>query len=217
MSISKYQKFISKTIHRSLIKNAPYNPRKIGENEAKELRKALKKYGLVESLVWNEKTGNLVGGHQRLSQLDLLEKNNDYELTVSVINVDDKTEKEINIILNNPNLQGDYDNDALSKLIGEINFKDVGFSQYDIDIMGIDIDLKGLEEKEVQGTSSIKNNIDAIKESKKATKEKSRTQKETYLVATFSSVEQKEVLLNLLGQEIDDRYIKGETLIKLLK
>jgi len=216
MSISKFQKFVSKTIHRSLIKNAPYNPRKIGENESNELRKALKKYGLVESLVWNERTGNLVGGHQRLSQLDLLEKTNDYELTVSVINVDDRNEKEINIILNNPNLQGEYDNDALSKLIGEINLKDVGFSQYDMDIMGIDVDLKEINKSDIQNTKSIEDNIAAIKKSKKDTKDKSRNQKESYLVVTFSTIESKESLLNILGQDIEDRYIKGDTIIKLL-
>lgn len=37
--ISKYQKFEAKTINRSEIKNADYNPRRIGEAEAKLLKK----------------------------------------------------------------------------------------------------------------------------------------------------------------------------------
>lgn len=40
-------------------------------------------------LVWNRRTGILVSGHQRLKALDALEGTEDYELTVSVIDVDD--------------------------------------------------------------------------------------------------------------------------------
>jgi len=60
--ISKYQKFEAVTIHRSEIKNADYNPRKIADHAQKGLRKSLKQNGLVETLVWNKRTGNLVGG-----------------------------------------------------------------------------------------------------------------------------------------------------------
>lgn len=107
--ISKYQKFEAKTINRSEIKNADYNPRRIGEAEAKLLKKSLKTHGLVDTLIFNKQTGNLVGGHQRLAQLDSLENGTDYALTVSVIDVPLKKEKEINLMLNNPNAQGEYD------------------------------------------------------------------------------------------------------------
>lgn len=214
MAISKYQKFTTETIHRSQIKNAEYNPRKIGENEAKELRKGLKKFGLVETLIWNRHTGNLVGGHQRITQIDSLENDPDYELTVSVIDVDIKQEKEINLLLNNPNLQGEYDTDALAKMIGDIDFKSAGFTQYDMDIMGIDLDLKEFENR--VEPNNTKENIEKIKASKKESREKSTTQKENYIVVTFSSPEAKESFLDKIGQETDDRYVKGETLAKLL-
>src|SRR5690606_22852641 len=73
MSLSKYQKFVAVTIGRQEIKNAPYNPRVITDEEKKNLRRLIKKHGIVETLVWNIRTGNLVGGHQRLNILDALE------------------------------------------------------------------------------------------------------------------------------------------------
>ena len=79
MAKSKYQAYETETIKRSDIKNAPYNPRIMDESAKKRLRKNIAKHGLVAALTWNKRTGNLVGGHQRLEQLDGLEKNKDYE------------------------------------------------------------------------------------------------------------------------------------------
>jgi len=216
MSLSKFQKFTAEDIKRSSIKNAPYNPRTIGDDQAKELRKGLKKFGLVESLVWNKRTGNLVGGHQRLNQLDTLEGKKDYSLTVSVIDVDLKSEKEINLLLNNPNLQGEYDEEALAKLVGEIDFKNAGFTDADISVLGVNVDLSHIDKADIQDNRSTAEKIQEIKAVKQASKDKSRTQTEQYLVVTFSTVEDKEKMLDLMGQELDDRYIKGETLLKLV-
>lgn len=68
--------------------------------------------------MWNRRTGNLVGGHQRLSLLDELEGTDDYRLTVSRIDVDDAQERALNVVLNNPEAQGNYDMDLLGQVIG---------------------------------------------------------------------------------------------------
>lgn len=61
----------------------------------------------------NKRTGlTVVSGHQRLSVMDELQKydpttkENDYKIRVDVIDVDEKQEKELNILCNNPNAQG---------------------------------------------------------------------------------------------------------------
>ena len=92
MAQSKYQKFTIATINRADIKNAEYNPRIMDKEAKKRLKAGLKKHGLVSTLTWNKRTGNLVGGHQRLEQLDALEKNKDYSLDVCVIDVDEAEE-----------------------------------------------------------------------------------------------------------------------------
>src|SRR2546428_6999537 len=56
----------------SQIKPAEYNPRKDlkpGDAELEKLRAVIDRFDLVEPLVWNRRTGNLVGGHQRLKIL----------------------------------------------------------------------------------------------------------------------------------------------------
>lgn len=135
--ISRYQTFETETVHRSQLANAPYNPRIIDKGAQQRLREGLKKHGLVQPITWNRRTGNIVGGHQRLQQLDALEKTSDYELTVAVIDVDEREEAEINVQLNNPSMQGEWDFDALASLAGEFDFTfdDLGFSDTDIDIM----------------------------------------------------------------------------------
>jgi hypothetical protein len=212
MAISKFQKFEPATISRGKIKNAPYNPRKIGDAEQKALRKSLKTHGLVETLVWNKKTGNLVGGHQRLSQLDVLEGNPEYELTVAVVNLDLKREQELNIALNNPSMQGEYDMEILKELLPNLDLDATGFSDYDLSIIGIDADIEAREEDNY--VAGVKHSIEDIKAAKAASKAKNVSQGENYIVMTFSSIANKEHFLDLCGHDPEDRYIKGEMIAK---
>ena len=87
--VSKYQGFEPCKVHRSALKNAPYNPRSMDDEARKKLRKQLKTHKLVEGIVWNVRTGNIVGGHQRIGIVDELERGQDYYLTVCKIDVDE--------------------------------------------------------------------------------------------------------------------------------
>ena len=60
----------SREIQRSIINFANYNPRKIAPEARKSLKANLKRIGLLGGIVWNEVTGNLVSGHQRISVID---------------------------------------------------------------------------------------------------------------------------------------------------
>lgn len=142
MALNKAQAFEVITIPRNRIKNAPYNPRVIGENARKRLSKGIKKFGLVETLVWNKRTGNLVSGHQRLSIIDEMEKTKDYEITVSVIDVSEKDEMALNVQLNNQSMMGDFDLDALAQMAEQgASIDDFGFSDSDVDVMFGDSDF----------------------------------------------------------------------------
>jgi hypothetical protein len=134
LSSSGLQSFRMERMHRRAIRAAPYNPRTIGEAERRKLRAGIKRHGLVEPIVWNRKTGNIVGGHQRISQLDLLAGTEDYTLDVAVLDVDEGREKEINILLNNAESQGDWDMDKLAGLLRDsnVNLDGTGFDQADV-------------------------------------------------------------------------------------
>ena len=61
-----------RTLKASQLKAAAYNPRKDlqpGDAEYKKLRRSIEEFGYNEPIIRNERTGNVVGGHQRLKVL----------------------------------------------------------------------------------------------------------------------------------------------------
>lgn len=51
---------------------AEYNPRKDlkpGDKEYDKLKRSIEEFGYVEPIIWNNRTGRIVGGHQRLKVL----------------------------------------------------------------------------------------------------------------------------------------------------
>lgn len=169
---SNYQKFEVETINRKEIKNAEYNPRTISESAKLKLREALENHGLVEPLIWNKKTGNLVGGHQRLEQLDNLEQSNDYNLDVAVVYVDEREEAVLNVQLNNPSMQGDWDTNKLADLAinFDIDFEELGFDDLDIDFL-FDGDDRFSELYESPEVEETKEKLDEIRDKRGAAKE----------------------------------------------
>ena len=151
--LSKYQLGEHVELLRSEIHFAGYNPRDISDEAASTLKRGIKKHGLLGGLVVNKRTGNtLVSGHQRLTQLDKLEKynpdthENDYKIGVDVIDVDETAEKEIVVLLNNPNAQGTWDYDKLRLLIPDIDYKSAGLTDADLSMIGVDFMFQTDEE-----------------------------------------------------------------------
>ncbi|PTM58368.1 ParB N-terminal domain-containing protein [Desmospora activa] len=113
------------------INPAVYNPRidlKPDDPEYQKLKRSIEEFGFVEPLVWNKRTGNLVGGHQRFKVL--LEQGLK-EVECSVVDLDDAKEKALNIALNK--ISGDWDMPKLKDLIEELDAGDI-----DIEITGYD-------------------------------------------------------------------------------
>ena len=51
------------------LKPAPYNPRKISDMAGEKLWRSLSEFGDISGITWNERTGHLVTGHQRVERL----------------------------------------------------------------------------------------------------------------------------------------------------
>ena len=131
--MANYENYEVVEITREQIKNAPYNPRKIKAEAKKKLKENIEKVGLLSPIVWNESTGNIVSGHQRISVLDSLNKEKNYKIKVSKVNLDDKTEKEQNIFMNNKAAQGEFDLEILQNLYSDgIDFSKAGFDNVEI-------------------------------------------------------------------------------------
>lgn len=140
---SKIQQAESRLVLRSQIKLAEYNPRRISEDARKALKANLKRLGLMGGIIWNEDTGNLVGGHQKVQIIDEVNrynpdtKENDYEIRVEVVHLSEKEEMEQNMFLNNKAVQGDFDDDLLRNVLRQIDHTAAGFNDFDLDMLGI--------------------------------------------------------------------------------
>jgi DNA modification methylase len=94
---------------------APYNPRTIGKKALDGLRASVKRFGLVQPLIVNKRTGHVVGGHQRLK---LLADEGVEETQVIVVDLGDRDEKALNVSLNNKHITGDFTDDLQDVLSG---------------------------------------------------------------------------------------------------
>ena len=122
-----------KQIPVSRINPAPYNPRKDlkpDDPEYQQLVKSIDEFGCVEPLVWNKKTGNLVGGHQRFK---VLLAQGVKQIHVSVVDLPLAKEKALNVALNK--ISGDWDQDKLAELLGEL----IELPDFDVSLTGFDL------------------------------------------------------------------------------
>ena len=113
------------------LKPAKYNPRKDlqpGDPAYEKIKHSLHDFGYVDPIVWNEVTGNIVGGHQRYK---VLKAEGATEVDCVVVHIEKpEDEKALNIALNKAT--GDWEPVALADLL-----KDLQESGYDLGATGL--------------------------------------------------------------------------------
>ena len=184
------------------------------DSAKKRLKKNIARHGLVSALTWNKRTGNLVGGHQRLEQLDALEKSQDYELTVCVVDVDEREEAALNVQLNNPSMQGEWDLDKLANISEEFDLDmsdDLGFTQTDIDFM-FDGDDRFSQLFESEEGEKMRGDLEAVKAARKesAEKLKERNSIEFYVGIVFETKEDRDRFMREISIPVHEQYVTEE-------
>ena len=109
---------------------ADYNPRKIKDKAKKGLQVSVGKFGYLQDVVVNIRDGKnvIVGGHKRLEAmgLDPIGK-----IECTVVDLDEKDEKALNIALNSRHISGEFDEKLLEDLLSDISdhesFDDLNF------------------------------------------------------------------------------------------
>ncbi|HSW38050.1 MAG TPA: DNA methyltransferase [Acidobacteriota bacterium] len=153
---------------------SPNNPRTISDEKLAMLGKAMREYGDLSGIVFNVRTGRLVGGHQRLKHLDtgwiITKKPHEDKLgTVAVGEIETpfgiwayrevdwpaKRETAANIAANQHS--GEFDLNKLRDLIIDINDE-----QFDVDLLGFD---EG-ELEDIIGEKKLKDAPPRVDESK---------------------------------------------------
>lgn len=134
-----------------------YNPRTITADQQKMLKGSLEEFGDIGVIIFNRRTGRLIGGHQRSKLLDpnwpiVKEAHDDGKgtvakgyiqtpfghLTYREVDWDEQKEKAANVAANKHG--GQFDDDLLAQLLQELN--DQG---YDMALTGFDdAELKAL-------------------------------------------------------------------------
>lgn len=114
---------------------ATYNPRvdlQPDDVEYQSIKLSLESHGLVQPIVWNKRTNTVVSGHQRLT---VLEAQGVEEVDVSVVDMDDISEKELNVALNK--VEGEWDDQKLSELLEELGDEanETGFTDAEIETL----------------------------------------------------------------------------------
>lgn len=113
------------------INPAEYNPRKDlkpGDPAYEKLKRSMTEFGYVEPIIWNEETGNIVGGHQRYK---VLVAEGHTEVECVIVTMSSEREKALNVALNK--VTGDWEFEALADLI-----KDLEAQDFDVTLTGFD-------------------------------------------------------------------------------
>lgn len=252
MELSKYFNSEIVELNRSQIKFADYNPRTITDEGKKALKRSVKRYGVIgNNILVNKRTGyTIVSGHQKVAILDdqykynKLTKENDYTLRIELIDVDEKTEKSINILLNNHNVGGEWDYDLLREIVPDIDYKDAGLTEADLNIIGVDFmfqteeesditaqledmmtpvtELKEAEKAERQAQLQMERQakIDHMKEVKQQVKEDAQQKAENmdaYVMLSFDTFAAKAAFCERFGYGRYDKFIKGEVFDQIIE
>lgn len=139
---------------------ADYNPRKDlkpGDAEYEKLKRSIEQFGYVEPVIWNQTTGRVVGGHQRLKVLMDMGMT---EVDCVVVEMDEDKEKALNIALNK--ISGDWDKDKLALLIADLQGADfdvslTGFEPAEIDDLFKDTLKDGVKDDDFDVGAELEN------------------------------------------------------------
>ena len=115
---------------------ASYNPRQdiqAGNEEYEKLRRSMQEFGYVEPIIWNERTGNVVGGHQRLKVLRQL---GETEIDCVIVDYPEAQEKALNIALNK--ITNNWDTEKLTELLRDLQETDIDMTLTGFDVGEID-------------------------------------------------------------------------------
>jgi len=96
---------------------APQNPRKISDEALTGLEASIARYGLVQPIIVNTTTGNIVGGDKRLL---VLHKQGIEKTEVVEVELSADEEIALNLALNNPAIQGEFTGEV-AEIITELS------------------------------------------------------------------------------------------------
>ena len=217
-------------VMRSQINLNPYNPKRHSDKKILEQKKNLLRMGLMGGITWNRKSGNLIDGHRRIKAMDLHygydgTSVTDYSVKVSVVDLDKKQEKEQMTYMALGNTKADYS--LIAEYLPDIDAVAAGIDDYDLS--QIRSFIPTLEEIQVESFDDLISNneedkpVPSDEEKKAKIKDAKQKQKDAiiqkaayldaYITISFDSEEEKQAFCDFVGVSIQDKFVKGSTVM----
>lgn len=142
------------------LKPHPRNPRATlepGDPDFENIRASLRQIGLADEIVWNEATGRIVGGHQRLAVLRAEGARDEDEIDVKVVNIPDERREMAAVILLNK-AEGRWDGNVLVRAVDDLRLLDlsdasIGWKAEDLEVYRVPQDYPAVEPKEAEAAT----------------------------------------------------------------
>lgn len=139
----------------------PKNPRWIDEATFKALRKSLAEFSCVEPIIFNTRTSQVVGGHQRIKAAAA---NGAESLPTVLIDISPEEEAAFNIALNK--IRGEWDYQKLSSILADlqdcgIDLQVTGFTSEEADVIcnqysrDLDVVIQSSSGQQAQESQSV--------------------------------------------------------------
>lgn len=158
---------------------APYNPRSMGAQAKRALKKSLETFSDISGIVVNETTGNILGGNHRWEQLcniygesnlGIVHLSGEFHQIMSgekftgflmrVVKWEIEKEKAANVAANSPMIAGEFTS-GLQDILNEVqDFLGDDFEEMRMDDLSIDFgDLEGMGRGGISDTESLSDKI----------------------------------------------------------
>lgn len=226
----------TRVIKRSQINLNPINPKRHSDEKIKLQKKNLQKVGFLGGIVWNEVSGNVIDGHRRIKAMDLHYKydgslETDYDVKIEVVNLDDKSEKEQLTYMAVGNTKPDID--LIANYISDIDYSDVGLDMGELNdilaITGISVTsvtdslddllstLPDTPSVDEQSYEEKKQHMKDVKQQVKEAAIERQQNEEAFIMLSFSTFQAKSDFCDLIGCGTDDKFVKGEDVLRLIE
>lgn len=120
------------------LRGAKHNPRAISRRAMKGLKGSVSRFGMTQPIVWNKRSQQIVGGHQRSKTLKP-----DEMTDVVEVDLNEEDELALCLALNNPHAQGEWTTD-LSDILDKFDNTQLGLDLNLTDLRVNVPDLSGL-------------------------------------------------------------------------
>ena len=142
-------------------------------------------------------------------------------MTVCVVDVDEREEAALNVQLNNPSMQGEWDLDKLAMMSEEFDLDlstDLGFTDSDIDFM-FEGDDRFSQLFDTQEKENMRGDLEAVKEARQESVErmKERNSIDWFTVIVFENEDARNQFMKEISIPKHEKYITEDQVRRLAR